>query len=98
MPKNNPRNPSRTQGPIHDDISSRNHSKNKCLTTRQRQIMELVVEGHPSKNIAVDLGLSRRTVENHRASIMMKTGSTSIPALVRFSIIAKLNKGLKTIV
>ena len=56
------------------------------LTTRQRQIMELVVGGQPSKNIAADLGISRRTVENHRASIMRKTGSTSIPALVRLSI------------
>ena len=42
------------------------------LTTRQRQIMELVVGGQPSKNIAADLGISRRTVENHRASIMRK--------------------------
>ena len=61
------------------------------LTTRQRQIMELVVAGHPSKNIAADLGISQRTVENHRASIMRKTGSTSIPALVRLSFGASLN-------
>ena len=56
------------------------------LTARQREIMELVVAGHPSKNIAADLRISQRTVENHRASIMRKTGSTSIPALVRFSL------------
>ncbi len=42
------------------------------LTPRQRQIMELVLAGHPSKNIAADLGISQRTVENHRASIMEK--------------------------
>jgi two-component system, chemotaxis family, CheB/CheR fusion protein len=41
-----------------------------CLTARQRQIMDLVLAGHPSKNIAADLGISQRTVENHRASIM----------------------------
>jgi two-component system, chemotaxis family, CheB/CheR fusion protein len=35
------------------------------LTARQRQIMELVLAGHPSKNIAADLGISQRTVENH---------------------------------
>ncbi len=58
------------------------------LTVRQQQIMEMVVNGHPSKNIAVDLGISQRTVENHRAAIMKRTGSTSIPALVRFSILA----------
>ena len=53
------------------------------LTPRQRQIMELVLAGHPSKNIAVDLGISQRTVENHRASIMKKTGSKSLPALAQ---------------
>jgi len=58
------------------------------LTTRQRQIMELVLAGHPSKNIAADLGISQRTVENHRASIMKKTGSKSIPALIRCALAA----------
>ena len=38
------------------------------LTARQRQIMDLVLAGHPSKNIAADLGISQRTVENHRAA------------------------------
>ena len=58
------------------------------LTTRQRQILELVLAGHPSKNIAVDLGISQRTVDNHRAAIMRKTGSKSLPALVRTAIAA----------
>ena len=58
------------------------------LTSRQRQIMELVVAGHPSKNIAADLHISQRTVENHRASIMKKTGSKSIPALARLALAA----------
>ena len=50
------------------------------LTPRQRQIMDMVLAGHPSKNIAADLGISQRTVENHRAAIMKKTGSKSLPA------------------
>ena len=37
------------------------------LTSRQHQIMDMVLAGHPSKNIAADLGISQRTVENHRA-------------------------------
>jgi two-component system CheB/CheR fusion protein len=53
------------------------------LTTRQRQIMELVIAGYPSKNIAADLGISQRTVENHRAAIMKKTESRSLPALAK---------------
>jgi two-component system, chemotaxis family, CheB/CheR fusion protein len=58
----------------------------KCiadLTPREHQVMDRVLAGHPSKNIAADLGISQRTVENHRASIMKKTGSKSIPALIR---------------
>ncbi len=58
------------------------------LTSRQRQIMELVLAGHPSKNIAADLGISQRTIENHRASIMKKTGSKSLPALARLALAA----------
>jgi two-component system CheB/CheR fusion protein len=58
------------------------------LTPRQRQIMELVLAGRPNKNIAADLGISQRTVENHRASIMKKTGSTSLPALARLALAA----------
>jgi two-component system, chemotaxis family, CheB/CheR fusion protein len=58
------------------------------LTTRQRQIMELVLAGHPSKNIAADLGISQRTVENHRAAVMKKTGSHSLSALIRLALAA----------
>ena len=58
------------------------------LTPRQRQIMEMVLAGHPSKNIAADLRISQRTVENHRASIMKKTGSKSLPELARLALMA----------
>ncbi len=58
------------------------------LTPRQRQIMDMVLAGHPSKNIAADLGISQRTVENHRAAIMKKTGSRSLPALARLALVA----------
>jgi DNA-binding CsgD family transcriptional regulator len=59
------------------------------LTPRERQIMELVLAGHPSKNIAADLGISQRTVENHRASIMKKTGAKSLPGLARLAFVAE---------
>jgi len=58
------------------------------LTLRQRQIMDLILAGHPNKNIAMDLGISQRTVENHRATIMSKTGSKSLPALARLAFAA----------
>ena len=56
------------------------------LTPRQWQIMNLVLAGHPSKNIASDLKISQRTVENHRAAIMQRTGATSLPALARIAV------------
>ena len=62
-----------------------------ALTSREREIMELVLAGHPSKNIAADLGISQRTVENHRASIMKKTRSKSLPALARLALAAAGN-------
>ena len=46
----------------------------------------------PSKNISADLGISQRTVENHRASIMEKTGSKSLPALARLAFAAAGNE------
>jgi DNA-binding NarL/FixJ family response regulator len=58
------------------------------LTPREREIMELVLAGHPSKNIAEDLGISQRTIEKHRASIMKKTGSHSLPELARVGLAA----------
>ncbi len=59
------------------------------LTPRQREIMEMVLAGHPSKNIAADLDISQRTVENHRAEIMRRTGVKSLPALARLAISAR---------
>lgn len=61
------------------------------LTRRQREVMELVLAGRASKNIAAHLGISQRTVENHRASIMKKTGSKSLPALTRLALFAAGN-------
>jgi two-component system CheB/CheR fusion protein len=58
------------------------------LTPRQHEIMTMVLAGHPSKNIAADLNISQRTVENHRASIMHKTGAKSLPALARLALAA----------
>jgi two-component system CheB/CheR fusion protein len=58
------------------------------LTPRQREIMGLILAGLPNKNIAADLGISRRTVETHRAAIMRKTGARSLPALARLAVTA----------
>ena len=66
----------------------RRRPTSRALTPRQREVMERVLAGEPSKNIAADLGISQRTVENHRASIMKRTGSKSLPALARLALVA----------
>ena len=63
------------------------------LTRREREVMDLVLAGEPSKNIAADLRISQRTVENHRASIMRKTSSKSLPALARLALTAGYRPG-----
>ena len=53
------------------------------LTPRERQVMDLVIAGRSSKNIAQVLTISQRTVENHRAAIMKRAGAASLPDLIR---------------
>lgn len=60
------------------------------LTLRQRQVMDMVLAGFASKHIAAQLGISQRTVENHRAAVMTRTHSKSIPALARVALAADL--------
>jgi len=55
----------------------------ESLTPREREVMELIVQGHANKVIAIDLGLSQRTVEVHRARVMEKMGVRSLAQLVR---------------
>ncbi|MEO5336276.1 MAG: response regulator [Magnetospirillum sp. WYHS-4] len=55
------------------------------LSQREREVMLLLVAGHPNKVVAERLGISPRTVEVHRAHIMEKTGARSLADLVRMA-------------
>ncbi len=55
----------------------------ESLTKRESEIMRRIVEGQANKVIAVELGMSPRTVELHRARVMDKMGAASLAQLVR---------------
>jgi DNA-binding NarL/FixJ family response regulator len=56
------------------------------LTPRQREIVQLLAEGKSSKEVAVALNLSVKTVETHRANIMRRLACHSVSELVRYAI------------
>lgn len=58
------------------------------LSSRQRQILRLITIGQPSKNIAADLNISQRTVENHRAAIARKMRSGSFSDVLHTALCA----------
>jgi two-component system response regulator FixJ len=62
----------------------------ESLSERERQVLDGLVSGHANKTIAYDLDLSPRTVEVHRANVMIKMGASSLSNLVRMALIAKL--------
>jgi len=61
-------------------------SRLDLLSRREREVMELMVMGHPNKLIASALGISARTVENHRARVMEKMECESLPALIHLTL------------
>ena len=56
------------------------------LTPRQREILQLLAEGHSTKDIAHILTLSAKTVETHRAQLMERLDIHDVPGLVRYAI------------
>ena len=64
--------------------------ENSRITDREREIVQLLGEGKSSKEIAIILGISVRTVETHRAAIMKKLGLKSFSGLIRYAIRNKI--------
>ncbi len=76
----------------HDVIASLQRRPEKAarapleLTSRQRQILQLIAEGKQNKEIAEILGVSVKTVEFHRSRLMTKLGAHTVAELTRFAI------------
>jgi len=60
------------------------------VTAREREIIQLVAEGQSNKRVAATLGVSVKTIESHRASIMKKLRLRSVSDLVRYAIRNKI--------
>jgi DNA-binding NarL/FixJ family response regulator len=56
------------------------------LSARERQVLQLVVEGHSSAEIAKRVHLSPKSVETYRSRLMKKLGVSDVPSLVKFAI------------
>jgi DNA-binding NarL/FixJ family response regulator len=61
-------------------------SSSDRLTAREREIVQLLAEGKSNKEVGTTLGISIRTAEAHRASVMQKLSIGSIAGLVRYAI------------
>jgi FixJ family two-component response regulator len=59
------------------------HMQLQTLTPREREVLDLALQGHSSKVIAAELGISHRTVELHRSKLLEKLGAASISELLR---------------
>jgi DNA-binding NarL/FixJ family response regulator len=56
------------------------------LTSREREVLQLVAEGHKNAEIAAQLGISPRTAETHRANIMRKLGLRNQAEMIRYAL------------
>jgi DNA-binding NarL/FixJ family response regulator len=58
----------------------------ELLTARELEVLRLVAGGNSNKQIAAELGISRRTVESHRESLMRKIEIRTVAGLTRFAL------------
>jgi DNA-binding NarL/FixJ family response regulator len=63
------------------------------LTGREREVLEGIARGRTNKEIAAELGISHRTVETHRESLMNKLEIRTVAELTRFALGAGVVKG-----
>jgi len=69
-----------------DRLGSRDDSAPSPLTPREREVLQLLAEGQPTKRIAQALHISIKTVETHRARIMSKLDIDNIAGLTKYAI------------
>jgi DNA-binding NarL/FixJ family response regulator len=72
-------------GYLHRNVDPGNSVKDR-LTGREREVVQLLAEGYSSKEVAVLLNLSVKTIETHRTNVMHKIDVHSVAGLVRYAV------------
>ena len=67
-------------------ISGRANQGERQLTSRQREVLQLIAQGKRMKEIAADLNISVRTVEDHKSQLLVALGVKSTADLVKFAV------------
>jgi DNA-binding NarL/FixJ family response regulator len=80
--------PAVTRYVIGDNAGGSRHRTDSIarLTLRQREILQLLAEGHSTREIAFQLRISPKTVESHRSEIMSRLGLNDLASLIRYAI------------
>ena len=69
-----------------DALLTKRDVPHERLTVREREVLQLIAEGKTTKELATLLGISVKTAESHRMSMMKKLGLHEVAGLVRFAI------------
>jgi len=66
--------------------TGKDRAREEKLTARQREILSLIAEGKSTKQVALQLNISVKTVESHRTQIMQRLNIHDVAGLVRYAI------------
>jgi DNA-binding CsgD family transcriptional regulator len=80
---------SRTKDSVRAAAMFTSNSEQKPLTRREREVLELISDGHSNKQGASRMGISPRTFESHRAEAMRKLGARNTADLVRRALLLR---------
>jgi DNA-binding NarL/FixJ family response regulator len=75
-----------TDGQAEDPTEKKEDPTTAILTSREREVIQLLAEGKTSKEVAVALRLSVKTAETHRTNLMRKLGLHSVADLTRYAV------------
>ena len=68
------------------DRGEQSKPKGNYLSSREVEVLQLIAEGHPNKQIAAELGVGFKTVDNHRQRLMSKLNIHDVAGLTRYAI------------